>query len=148
MVSRRLSVGAYALRVRFIVILVDQPQMTTRLTDTATIDGEKAFPDKDGRLRVNPGSSVSMSCSASGSPSPDLSYAKNGVVVSAAGRVSVETTDAGALDLTIDDIRASDSSGYVCTANNDAGADSSRIVVAVTGTTMSMRFRRAIISCS
>ena len=104
-----------------------------RLTDTVTIDGMKSAPDSGGILIVNPGTTVAMTCFASGSPPPSLRFTRNGVALSSGGRYSIRTTDSGALSFTINNVQPSDIGVYVCTASNDAGADSSRIILDVTG---------------
>ena len=70
----------------------------------------------------NEGSLVNISCTASGTPIPDLQWIR--------GR-SVESSDKKAVSLMFNKINRADDGQYTCKANNSAGNDEKHVTLVV-----------------
>ena len=68
------------------------------------------------------GSSVNISCTATGKPDPEVSWIRNGQIKSSGRRIAY---------LNLDQIKRTDDGLYTCTANNSAGTKSQKEIVVV-----------------
>ena len=68
------------------------------------------------------GSSVNISCTATGKPDPEVSWIRNGQIKSSGRRIAY---------LNFDQIKRTDDGLYTCTANNSAGTKSQKGIVVV-----------------
>uniref|UniRef100_A0A8C5EK91 Heparan sulfate proteoglycan 2 n=1 Tax=Gouania willdenowi TaxID=441366 RepID=A0A8C5EK91_GOUWI len=78
-------------------------------------------------VEVHEGDTLRLYCRATGSPTPKLTWLKNGGQVPT--QAQMERTDIGTL--LIPDIRVSDSGTYMCVGSNSIGSNSSPIKVSV-----------------
>ena len=117
----------------YIVYCTDPVRLTTRASDSVRINGRRTRPSTDGFLIVNPGSLLSLECSADSFPAADINFQKDGSVLTSGGRVRITRSTSGGRRLTISDVEAADEGRYLCVATSRAGADSSFIDVVVQG---------------
>ena len=68
------------------------------------------------------GSAVNITCSASGTPDPDVQWIKNG---------NVKTSGKKTAFLTFSSINRADDGQYTCRANNTAGNDENHVTLVV-----------------
>ena len=68
------------------------------------------------------GSSVNISCTATGKPDPEVSWIRNGQIKSFGRKIAY---------LSFDHIKRTDDGLYTCTANNSAGKESHKEIVVV-----------------
>ena len=68
------------------------------------------------------GSSVNISCTATGKPHPEVSWIRNGQIKSSGRKIAY---------LNFDQIKRTDDGLYTCTANNSAGTKSHKEIVVV-----------------
>ena len=72
---------------------------------------------------VTEGDNVTLSCNASGNPVPEISWTRDGSLVSSGDqRISFE---AGNIQLTITNVSRADTGEYRCVADNSEGNDTS-----------------------
>ena len=71
----------------------------------------------------NERSSVNITCTASGTPDPDVKWMRRNGVVKSSGKKSTF--------LTFNDINRKDAGQYTCRANNSAGNDENHVTVVV-----------------
>ena len=70
----------------------------------------------------NEGSSVNISCTASGTPDPDVQWIRNGMIRSSGKKTAF---------LTFSSINRTDDGQYTCRANNSAGNDENHVTLVV-----------------
>ena len=70
----------------------------------------------------NEGSSVNISCTASGKPNPDVIWIRNGVVKSSGKNAAL---------LTFSSINRTDTGQYICRGNNSAGNVKNHVTLVV-----------------
>jgi hemicentin len=109
----------------------DPVRLTTRASDSVMINGRRTRPSTDGVLIVNPGSSLSLECSADSFPPADVNFQKDGSILISGWRIGITTTSSGRRRVTVSDVEAADEGRYLCVATNRAGADSSFVDVVV-----------------
>ena len=73
-------------------------------------------------VSYNEGSQVSISCLATGTPNPDVTWIRNG---------QVKSTGKNSAVLTFSSINRTDDGQYTCKANNSAGSKQEQIVLLV-----------------
>ena len=84
--------------------------------------------NKYGTVRVEPGSSFSVSCSARGVPKPNLRFVRGDDLISSGGRYSIESNGERST-LTVDMVEDDDRGSYSCIAENSGGATSSTVEI-------------------
>ena len=70
----------------------------------------------------NEGSPVNISCTASGTPDPDVQWIRNGRVKSSGKKTAL---------LTFNSVNRADAGQHTCIANNSAGSDAKHVPVVV-----------------
>ena len=70
----------------------------------------------------NEGSSVIISCTASGTPDPDIQWIRNGIMISSRKKSAF---------LSFSRINRADDGQYTCRANNSAGNDQKHVTVVI-----------------
>ena len=76
------------------------------------------------------GSSVTLTCVATGDPTPVQSWSRNGVTVTTDGRYQI--SENGSV-LTVQGVQETDEGEFMCHASNAAGVDSATISLNVIG---------------
>ena len=70
----------------------------------------------------NEGSLVNLSCTASGTPDPDVKWIRNGRMISSGKKIAF---------FTFSSINRADDGQYTCKGNNSAGIDENRVTLVI-----------------
>ena len=83
-------------------------------------------------VSVAVGGTAILMCGATGSPTPAITWQKDGATVVSSSFISIVSAD-GSSTLTITNAQMSDAGLYDCTATNTAGTTSSNAAITVNG---------------
>ena len=100
----------------------DQPEITANPQNTTRIEGDN----------------VTLSCNVDGNPVPTISWTRDGSPVSTSGRISISDDKK---QLTITNVKRTDSGEYRCVANNSLGNATSNAA------TLNVKCKYSILFC-
>ena len=126
------------------------PRLFETIQDSVVVDGSDGSPDGLGTVRVETGSTFSVSCSATGIPAPYIVFMKDGQLITDGERVAVERIGRRAT-ITVDAVENDDAGLYSCVAQNSGGETSSSLRIGVIRKCQnicSIRFRHKYLSLS
>lgn len=109
--------------------------MINRVPDREDVVSDSTIGSVIGRpnLRVLPGETAEVACTAKGSPNPTISWNRNGESIGESGRARVLAN--GVLQVT--DLQEAET--YTCVASNDYGDDRETMTLEPAGTTVTTR---------
>ena len=112
-VSRRGEARSFSSVVRWDVQLPDD---CTDISLSTHTDTSPQFTSQPGNVTIAAGATTTLECSATGSPTPTITWYKNGLLLS--------TPTSGSLGIT--NVQSSDVGRYYCVASNTAGSIQSK----------------------